>query len=225
MGRLTVGIVDMWQVSNEMDIVEFHGPLSVEQAGRFMTAGARGVKRGNPAAKAGINVAVLASGETFFRSIYQKPDNPFDYAGVDGYFGTWEPGGPEDWIPVIQKIHDITGKPVLINEWGYSSIEGSGIPLKVKIGNPVCEQQKWTNSWGTGHSPEAQAEYVKMGLNIFSTYPNVLGAFFYSWRDDAVCWHCGQKGCPAECAWGIVDSEGKPKPAYKVFQRWSSRSS
>ncbi len=218
LGRQTQGIVDMWQVSNEMDIPDFRGPLSVEQAERFMTAGARGLKAGNPDAKADINPAGLEGGERFFRDIYSKPDNPFDYAGIDGYFGSWAPGGPQDWVPVIEKIHDITGKPVLINEWGYSSIEGSGIPLKKKIGNPICDGQKWKNVWGKGHTPEEQAAYVQIALKIFGTYPNVVGCFFYDWGDDAVCYHCGQKGCPSECGWGMVDPQGKPKPAYDVFK-------
>src|SRR5208283_1338824 len=103
LGRQTKGLVEMWQVSNEMDIDVFRGPLSVEQAERFMIAGARGLKKGNPEAKADINPAGLEGGERIFRDIYSKPDNPFDYAGIDGYFGSWSPGGPQDWIPVIEK--------------------------------------------------------------------------------------------------------------------------
>jgi hypothetical protein len=217
LGRQTKGIVDMWQVSNEMDIDVFRGPLSIEQAERFLTAGARGLKQGNAEAKADINPAGLDTGEALFRALYSKPDTPFDYAGIDGYFGSWEPGGPQDWIPVIEKIHDITGKPVLINEWGYSSIQGSGKRLKQKVGNRICEMQKWDNAWGKGHTPEEQAAYAQIALKIFGTYPDVVGCFFYDWGDDAVCYHCGQKGCPSECGWGMVDSLGKPKPVYYTF--------
>ena len=218
LARQTKGIVDLWQVSNEMDIDVFRGPLSIEQAERFLTAGGLGLKQGNPEAKVDINPATLDKGEPLFRALYSKPDTPFDYAGIDGYFGSWEPGGPQDWIPVIEKIHDITGKPVLINEWGYPSIEGSGKPLKQKVGNPVCDKQKWINVWRKEHSPEEQAAYVQIALKIFGTYPNVAGCFFYDWGDDAVCYHCGQKGCPSECGWGMVDSQGKPKPAYYTFK-------
>ncbi|MGO8792816.1 MAG: hypothetical protein ACLQVL_36255 [Terriglobia bacterium] len=221
LGRQTKGIVEMWQVSNEMDIDVFHGPLSIEQAERFLTAGARGLKAGNPDAKTDINPAGLDTGEPIFRALYSQADSPFDYAGIDGYFGSWAPGGPQDWVPVIEKIHAITGKPVLINEWGYSSIEGSGKPLHKKIGNPVCEQQKWNHVWGKGHTPEEQAAYVEIALKIFGTYPNVVGCFFYDWGDDAVCYHCGQKNCPGECGWGMTDPQGKPKPAYDVFKTLS----
>jgi hypothetical protein len=218
-GRQTRGIVDLWQVSNEMDIVEFRGPMSVQQAARFLQAGARGIKKGNRESKTDINPAGLdGDGEWLFRELYSKADTPLDYAGIDGYFGSWSPGGPQDWIPVIERIHEITGKPVLINEWGYSSVQGSGKPLRQKVGNQVCEKQVWNNVWRKEHSPEEQAAYVRMALKIFATYPDVIGCFFYDWGDDAVCWHCGQKGCPAECGWGIVDSQGTPKPAYQVFK-------
>jgi hypothetical protein len=219
-GKQTRGIVELWQVSNEMDIDVFRGPLSIEQAERFLLAGARGVKKGNPESKPGINPASLDSkyGEQLFRNLYQRPDCPFDYAGIDGYFGSWHTGGPEDWVPVIDRIHEITGKPVLINEWGYSSMQGSGKALGKKIGNGVCERQSWHNVWKKAHSPEEQAEYVNIALKIFATYPNVMGSFFYDWGDDPACYHCGQKGCPSECGWGMVDSEGKPKPAYHTFK-------
>jgi hypothetical protein len=218
-GRQTRGIVDIWQVSNEMDIDVFRGPLSIEQAARFLTAGGRGVKTGNRESKADINPASLESnGEWLFRELYSKPDTPFDYAGIDGYFGSWSPGGPQDWIPVIERIYEITGKPVLINEWGYSSIQGSGKPLKQKVGNVVCEKQAWNNVWRKEHSPEEQAAYARIALKIFATYPHVVGCFFYDWGDDAVCYHCGQKECPGECGWGMVDPQGNPKPAYYVFK-------
>jgi len=218
LGRQTKGIVGMWQVSNEMDIDVFRGPLSIQQAERFLLAGARGLKTGNPQAKADMNPAGLESGEPLFRDLYSRPDTPFDYAGIDGYFGSWQPGGPQDWVPVIERIHEITGKPVLINEWGYSSIQGSGNPLKRKVGNPICEKQAWKNVWQKEHSPEEQAAYVRIALKIFATYPNVVGCFFYDWGDDAVCYHCGSKGCPSECGWGMVDSQGNPKPAYHAFK-------
>ena len=218
LARQTRGVVDMWQVSNEMDVPIFRGPLTIQQAERFMTAGGRGVKKGNPEAKTDINPGGLESGERFFRDIYPNSDTPFDYAGIDGYFGSWQPGGPQDWVPVIEKIHEITGKPVLVNEWGYSSIEGSGKALKKKIGISVCDQQRWNNAWRKEHSPEEQAAYVQIAVKIFATYPNVAGCFFYEWKDDAVCGHCGNKDCPAECGWGMVDIQGRPKPVYFAFK-------
>ena len=222
MARQTAGIVGLWQVSNEMDIDVFRGPLKPEHAARFLLAGGRGVKRGNPQAKAGINPASRApdKGGWLFRTLYKEPDHPFDFAGIDGYYGSWDPGAPEDWLPCIEEIGEITGKPVLIHEWGYSSLgKQAEPPAKVAEGSlSVCEAQGWHYVWKKEHSEKEQADYTRMGLKIFATYPNVLGSFLYTWADDAVCYHCGRPNCPAECGWGIVDSAGKPKAAYYAFR-------
>jgi len=218
-GRQTKGIIDLWQVSNEMDLTEFRGSLSVQQAVRFLNAGARGLKNGNPDAKADVNPAsAFFEGEEILRALYGSPDSPFDFVGIDGYFGSFAPGGPAAWIEVIDRLHEITHKPVLINEWGYSSLEGSGRPLKRKVGNEVCDRQLWDRAWRKQHSPEEQAEYVRLALKIFATYPDVAGCFFYEWNDDPLCSYCGSVGCPNDCGWGLVDVHGNPKPAYYAFQ-------
>jgi hypothetical protein len=215
MGRETRGIVDMWQVANEMDIDEAAGPLTMQQVERFLLAGARGLRAGNPDLKIGINPTnVTGHGGQLYRDLYQIPNTPFDYAGIDRYFGSWQAGGPQDWVPLIDEVYALTHKPVFINEWGYSSIQGSGVALDRKVGNPICEGQSWKNVWRKEHSPEEQAAYMETALKIFATYPHVGGAFIFAWRDSETCYHCGSKGCPAECGWGIVDSEGKPKAAY-----------
>ena len=218
-GRLTAGLVEMWQVSNEMDIETFRGPLTPEQAARFMFAEARGLKQGNPQAQTGINLAHLDGGRWLYQQLYNRPDSPFDYAGIDGYFGSWQPGGPGDWIPVIEEIQQLTGRPVLVNEWGYSSLGGRPAESWPEgVSGAVCKARNWRNAWKGEHTPAVQAEYTRVGLKIFATYPGVLGSFFYNWGDDAVCYHCGQADCPAECGWGLIDSEGKPKPAYYALK-------
>jgi hypothetical protein len=224
LARQTKGIVDMWQIANEMDLGEFSGPLSLQQVERFLLAGARGLKAANPRLKVDTNLGsdgedFINKGEPIYRAICSIPDSPFDYAGYDAYFGSSRPGGPQDWIPVIDDIYAITGKPVLVNEWGYSSVQGSGKPLPPNPGIwYVCQNQAWKLVWRKEHSPEEQAAFVEMGMKVLATYPHVVGAFFFQWGDNDVCFHCGTKGCPMECGWGLVDSQGKPKPAYYAFK-------
>jgi hypothetical protein len=218
LGRETAGIVELWQVSNEMDIDTFRGPLTPEQAARFMEAGARGLKAGNPACRAGINPAGLGEwGRWLFRRIYSAPDCPFEYAGIDGYYGSWAPGAPEDWIPTIEEIRQLTGRPVLVNEWGYGSLGGPAAPTEA-ANLSVCDAHAFHYVWRAGHTPEEQADYLRIGLKILATYPDVLGGFIYNWGDDAACYHCGRTDCPAECGWGLVDSAGQPKPSYHAVR-------
>ncbi len=228
MAEYTRDLIGMWQVSNEMDIEEFRGPMNREQAARFMQAGGRGVKKGNPDAKPGINPASwdpvswgTPDGRWLIDVLYNEKNSPFDYAGIDGYYGSWSAGGPEDWIVKVDEIFDVAKKPVLINEWGYGSIGGPAKESLVPVAPgqcSVCNTGAFHNVWKKEHSEAEQAEYISTALKIFATYPNILGSFFYSWGDSATCWHCGQPNCPAECGWGVVDKDGNPKPSYYAFK-------
>ena len=227
-GRRTAGLVEMWQVSNEMDIRIFRGPMTVEQAARFLKAGSLGIKEGNPETKTSMNPAGLnEDGRWLFKTLYSKGERIFDYAGIDGYFGSWAPGGPESWTPVIEEIHRMTNTPVLVHEWGYSSI---GRVKERPDGRPPegwnswnCFEKAWFNVWNKEHSGAEQAEYVKVTLEMFSKTPNLAGNFFFRWHDPPTCWQCGQPNCPSECGWGLGDSEGKPKPAYYAFKETFER--
>jgi hypothetical protein len=236
-GHDTEGLVDLWQVSNEMDVTVFRGPMNIEQAARYCEAGAKGIKKGNKNAKTSMNPAGVTSDSVYlYKKLYTGGNKYFDYAGIDGYYGSWAPGRPEDWLWCIDEIHRITGAPVLINEWGYSSIGGKGFVTKDGSGGTgslnrvidsnelvnsvdiVCNAQAWHNVWKDGHNEAEQAEYLAVCLKMFAEHPHVIGSFIYSWGDDTVCFHCGNEGCPAECGWGITDSKGRPKPAYYAVQ-------
>ena len=206
-----------------MDIEIFRGPMTVEQAARFLKAGTQGIKDGNPSAKTSMNPAGLGSdGRWLFTALYSKSEGLFDYAGIDGYFGSWASGGPESWRLLIVEIYRITDAPVLIHEWGYSSI---GKVKERPFGPPPkgwnswnCAEKAWFNVWKQEHSEKEQAEYVKTTLEIFAETPNLAGNFFFRWRDPPTCWQCGQPNCPAECGWGLIDNHGKPKLAYYSFK-------
>ena len=227
--RQLKGKVDFYQISNEMDITRFRGEMSMEQAARYLRACARGVKRGNPGARVGINTSCLTNPESiyFYQTLYAPGDDTFDYAGVDYYFGSHHPGTPYDWTAVIDRVHALTNRPVVIAEWGYSSIgaylQDGWPPEPNKAPNEngefwVCARQAWAYAWKGAHTPQVQAEYFREALKIFARHEQVIGFFEYDWQDDPVCF-CGRKHCPHECGWGMVDSDGRPKPAYYAFQQ------
>jgi hypothetical protein len=82
----------------------------------------------------------------------------------------------------------------------------------------VCRDKAWPRVWRKEHSPQEQAVYIRECLKVFAEHPKVIGNFFFRWSDTATCWQCGQSDCPAECAWGIVDVKGKPKPGYYALK-------
>jgi hypothetical protein len=224
MARQTKGLVQYWQIANEPDIDIFRGPLSVEQMDRFLLAGGRGIKRGNAEAKPGVNLGgPNDEARALAKRVYRISDTPFDYVGIDGYFGSWQPGGPDNWPGFIDEAFDMTGKPVIIAEWGYSSLQEGPItddPERTKRYNQsVCRRKKWGTVWRTSHTPQEQADYVSECVRIFAEHRHCIGNFFFRYGDTETCWQCGQPLCPAECAWGMVDTKGKPKPAYEALKK------
>lgn len=213
------GLVPVWQLANELDIAQFAGPLNPRQACDLVAAAARGLKRSDPSLIVGHNPAGVPAAMYFFGYLYGRQDGLLDYCGIDGYYGTWAPGGPEDWARRVAELHALTGKPVLINEWGYSSAGGVQTEEEAKLSVPVCKLKKWRYGWGEGHTPEGQAKFVAAAFEALRSVRSALmGVFFYRWEDQETCWQCGAPDCPAETAWGLIDKQGRPKPAFYAWR-------
>jgi hypothetical protein len=218
------GVVQMWQIANELDIELFAGPLNPRQAADLILNGARGLKSADPSLIVGPNTAGGGAAYYLYGRLYATPNHPFDYCGVDGYYGSWAEGGPENWPPRIAELYELTQTPVLVNEWGFASQGGlmSAAELQqFKSGVSACQFHKWPAAWGGAHTPEVQAEFVRQTIQGFLTqHEKLLGMFFYRWEDQASCWQCGSPApdCPLEIAWGLVDVQNHPKPAYAAFK-------
>ncbi|CAN5440767.1 hypothetical protein BH09VER1_BH09VER1_46550 [soil metagenome] len=221
------GLIDWWQVANELDIWIFRDQLSLPQSVDFLKAGLLGLKEADASLKVGINITLFPSrpgevdgntdaheGTFIAKAIYQDPSLELDYAGFDSYPGTWRKGGSESWHEYLDGFHQLTGKPIIIQEFGYSSAGAMMTPEEDASGAYPCHLKKWRFSWSGGHTPEIQAEFVSESLRIFADKPYVIGATYYRWRDFGKCWQCGDPGCPIETAWGLLDHDGQPKPAY-----------
>jgi hypothetical protein len=213
------GLVQMWQIANELEIPQFAGPLNMRQACELVIEAARRLKGTDPDLIVGTNTGGSTRSYYLYGRLYADPHAPLDYCGVDQYYGTWQAGGPDTWRERLQELWDLTGLPVLINEWGYSSAGGVASPEERDSRAPICQTHRWRNVWGKGHTPEVQAEYMRVAHDVFCEKRDILlGAFFYRWEDQAVCWQCGRADCPVETAWGLVDRDGNPKPSFYTFK-------
>jgi len=213
------GLVQMWQIANELEIPQFAGPLNMRQACELVIEAAHGLKGADPDLVVGTNTGGSTRSYYLYGRLYADPNAPLDYCGVDQYYGTWQAGGPDTWRERLQELWELTGLPVLINEWGYSSAGGVASREERDSRAPVCQTRRWRNAWGGGHTPEVQAEYVRLAYDAFCEKRDImLGAFFYRWEDQAACWQCGRADCPVETAWGLVDRHGNPKPAFYTFK-------
>ncbi len=232
------GLIDWWQIANELDIWIFRGVLSMDQSVEFLKAGIRGMKAAVPQVKVGVNITLFPSlpgevdgnteaheGLVLARGIYGDPTLPVDYAGFDSYPGTWRKGGPESWHEYLDGFYHLTGKPIIIQEFGYASAGEMMSEEEELAGVYPCQVKKWRFSWHGRHNPEVQAEFLRESLRIFTEKPFVIGATYYSWRDAKRCWQCLEPDCPAETAWGLLDREGDCKPSYFELKALMSRTS
>lgn len=215
---------DMWQCMNEIDITVFSNDYPDEIIANTARASAEGIVSANPKAGCGINLSQYYDRGVYMADLVYRPGHAFKYIGVDQYFGSWQEKTVEAWTDVIDALYAHYQLPVLANEWGYSS--GGSLaavhpdPNDLPIGWPdVCYVKSWFHEVEGGHTPEVQAEYLRRGHEIFANHPHVLGSFMFCWRDAHHCYHCGQSECPAECFWGIVDLDCKPKPAYYAVKK------
>lgn len=218
------GLVQMWQIANELEIPQFAGPLNMREACALVIEAAHGLKDTDRDLIVGTNTGGSTRSYYLYGRLYADPEAPLDYCGVDQYYGTWQAGGPETWRERLQELWDLTGLKVLINEWGYSSAGGIATPEERASRLPICQTHRWRNAWAAGHTPEVQAEYVRIAHEVFCEKRDILlGAFFYRWEDQATCWQCGRGDCPVETAWGLVDVEGNPKPSFHTFKEGVQR--
>ena len=96
-----------------------------------------------------------------------------------------------------------------------SDKEKGDLLFKGEYANHIyCELTEGTGLYGYPHTPEGQAKYFKEMLTRLREIDWCAGAFIYMWHDSSQCYVCGQKNCPVETGWGLVDRDGNPKPAY-----------
>ena len=232
LGREFGGLVDYWQVANEVDIWIFREPLTLEQSAEFLVAGLRGLKEADRALQVGINVTLFPSrpgevdgntdrheGVFIAERIYCHADVEVDYAGFDSYPGTWRDGGAESWREYLQAFHDLVRKPIIIQEFGYSSVGDMMTESEQASRAYPCQVKKWRFAWRGAHTPQVQAEFVAESLRIFAEMPYVIGATYYCWRDHETCWQCGSPDCPAETGWGLLDRKNNLKPSYHSLKK------
>ncbi len=217
-------LVPAWQICNEMNLPYFRRPFECEeQCIPYLVYGGMGVREGHPQAKVGVNMATghEASAFRMYRQLYPTASVEWDFVGVDAYYGTWEPGGPEDWTDTLDRVHALCGCDIIVMEFGYASAGGQMTDAErgpqEMCSKALHQTSKWPYGWGVGHTPRMQAEYARIAIDRFGQHPAVRGCFWYKWNDGKQC-NCGTPGCPENSAYGITDYHQQPKPAWHAFK-------
>ena len=218
------GVVEAWQIANELNRPFWAGGLSPEQAVTYLQHGGKGVRAGHPSALIGFNMAGFDKIAMEMYATLLGEDDDFDYIGCDGYMP------PDEWPEKLAMLKSISDKPIIVQEFGYAS---AGITLTpeqtrahpFKTAHDRCRWLGWPHSWeGHGHTLKEQAEYITACMSHFLAEPRVAGVIVWRWDDAPHCWLCGRPSdvCPGTGKWGLVDEHGQPKPSLEAFRGGAS---
>ena len=264
------GVVSGFQITNEMGIPRFTIPLTLKEAAKFIAVN---IEVMYPL-KGNIIIGYNSAGPEAGLHAELLPVVKFcDSGGVDIYMGCFfnVPGFMWAFEGLCRYLYAMTGKPILIQEFGYLS---GGAPktkaekkamlgrygaksekdakrniekfvnnmpphfadhIKYVCGNDperyfgflfrsdmvnhfYCELPRLTKIPGYPHTPDGQARFFVDLISHLYSLDFVCGCNIYCYKDPDMCYYCGQKECPTETRWGLVDANGNEKPSYKAVR-------
>lgn len=115
------GIADGWQVANEVNVYFFRSPYDFDEAISYVEAGIRGIRQADSEVLLGYNFSEYDETSVYMINRLKCVNHMCDYMGLDAYHGTWIKGTPDDLISDVKKLNAHTGKPVLVQEFGFAS--------------------------------------------------------------------------------------------------------
>lgn len=263
------GIVGAFQITNEMGVDRFTYPLEMDEAAEFIGMQLEAMAPIKGDILVGYNLTAQSLFPKVLPLMMRKYHKYCDYVGMDIYMGCFEPvlKNANQFETVLKLIRLLTGKPVILCEFGYiglgepkSDAEKKAIlkqygyssekearkniddfinNLPEELRNEFdryadetpeyranlmfdgefsnhlyCELDAGMGLYGFPHTPIGQAAFFSYVIPKVRKLDFVIGAFVYCWSDSGACYVCGQEDCPVETKWGLVDSDGNPKPAY-----------
>jgi len=118
------GLVDGWQVANELNVYFFRTPYDFDEAISYIDAGIKGIRAEDKDVLLGYNFSEYDETSVYMINKLEElgANNLCDYMGLDAYHGTWIKGTPDDLINDVKALNELTGKPVLLQEFGFASV-------------------------------------------------------------------------------------------------------
>ena len=142
------GIVGAFQITNEMGVDRFTYPLTMEEARDFigMQLEAMYPIRGD------ILIGYNLTAQSLFPYVLPLKMKEYhqycDYVGMDIYMGCFEPvlKNADQFVTVLGLIRRLTGKPVILCEFGY-----------ISLGEPKSDKEKQAILQKYGYNSEKEA--------------------------------------------------------------------
>ena len=156
-------LVNGFQVTNEMGVPRFIKPLDMKQAARFIgiQLAAMHPLRG------GLLLGYNSGGPQADLHSQMRPWHKYcDYVGVDIYIGCFAPVGTSMYMfdAVLRYLWSLTGKPILLTEFGYIS---GGAPKTPEEKRAILER------YGVSSEKEARADLDAFMERIREVSPGI----------------------------------------------------
>lgn len=140
-------ITGAFQITNEMGLVGFMTPLTIEEAALYIGIQLEAISEVKDGSfPIGYNSADLIKVSRDLHKLMKPYLKYCDYVGIDLYTGNQGDAKAKDYAKKVKKLYRMTGKPIIIEEFGFWS-EGA----------PKSAEQKAEILGKYGYSTEAEA--------------------------------------------------------------------
>ncbi|MCQ2471248.1 MAG: hypothetical protein MJ147_04330 [Clostridia bacterium] len=117
-----------FQITNEMGLVGFMHPLTIEEAAFYIGSQLEAITeekaKNNESFPIGYNSADLIQVSRELHKLMKPYLKYCDYVGIDLYTGNQGDAEPKDYAKKVKKLYRLTGKPIIIEEFGFWSAGG-----------------------------------------------------------------------------------------------------
>ncbi len=153
-------ITGAFQITNEMGLVGFMTPLTIEEAALYIGIQLEAISAvKDESFPIGYNSADLIQVSLQLHELMKPYLQYCDYVGIDLYTGNQGKATANDYVKKIKKLYRMTKKPIIIEEFGFWS-----------EGGPKTDEQKAEILAVYGYSTEAEA--IADGQNFISKLPS-----------------------------------------------------
>ena len=140
------GIVGAFQITNEMGLDRFTYPLEMDEAAEFIGMQLEAMAP----IKGDILIGYNLTAQSLFPKVLPLMMRDYhkycDYVGMDIYIGCFEPvlKNAEQFVTVLKLIRRLTGKPIILCEFGYI---GLGEPKSNREKKAILKQYGYKSEW------------------------------------------------------------------------------
>lgn len=155
-------ITGAFQITNEMGLVGFMTPLTIEQAALYIGVQLEAISEvKDDSFPIGYNSADLIQVSKQLHKLMKPYLKYCDYVGIDLYTGNQGNAKASDYSKKVKTLYRMTGKPIIIEEFGFWS-----------AGGPKSAEEKSETLGIYGYSTEAEA--IADGENFINKLPSLF---------------------------------------------------